>query len=52
MVNQRDVVDLDLEPGDILLVWELEVIDQNIEKYIHPAGLPSKKRGGLGKGWR
>lgn len=45
-----DSVDLDPKPGDILSVWGLDVIEQNIEKFIHLGGLPAGKWRGLGEG--
>ena len=50
MVKQRDAVELDPKPDDILSVWGLEVTDQNIERYIRPAALPGGKKCAFGAG--
>lgn len=52
MVNPNDTVDLNPKPGDILSVWGLEVTDQNIERYIPPAGRYGKEKGGLEEAWK
>lgn len=51
MVKWSEFVDLDLEPGDILSVKGLEVIDQNIERYIHLARQLGSKKAGLRVSW-
>jgi len=52
MVNLNDTVDLDPEPGDILLVWGLEVTDQNIKRYICPTGQHGKEKQGSEEAWK